>query len=320
MDTEASTSPQAPGRHPLARAFAVLFAPGAVMEDVVRRPGWLAPFLMALLAAVAFQWIYISRADMAGATIAQMERNPLFQLGMSFAGDEVREKVLQETRKEIEGTPTLAFQLSAVANTLIALVLMLQVFTLIVALLAYLAGHSAVPLGKGFLNLGISVGFLLAMIACSIVVKFALKDSKTQQAVAGLVLVAVVMVPYLWFLIRLGRDAAYGPLLGVVGHAMMAFVPGNLLSLAIAFPRTGIITPLQDLAPTNLRSLLLGEEAQGPLASLLSSADLFWIWFWVLVIIGLRRATGFPAGKAASVALAPWVVWIVLKVLFSFLV
>ena len=72
MDTEATTSPPAPGRHPLARAFAVLLAPGAVMEDVVRRPGWLAPFLMVAVAAVAFQWIYISRADMVGVTVSQL--------------------------------------------------------------------------------------------------------------------------------------------------------------------------------------------------------------------------------------------------------
>jgi hypothetical protein len=100
-------------------------------------------------------------------------------------------------------------------------------------------------------------------------------------------------------------------ILSVVAAIFLFF--GNMLPAAIV--KVPLMLSQQSLRVyTNLAILLPADAEQTFLHRLLSKFDLFTIWEVILLIIGVSAIYRFSTGKASTIVLILWVLWIVLSV------
>jgi hypothetical protein len=118
----------------------------------------------------------------------------------------------------------------------------------------------------------------------------------------------------------LGGNSKFWKLFSMVGWSSMIGLVGGLLNTALVMMKKtahGVTTSLAMLLPTPN----VGEKPSA-LYRLFSQFDLFMIWQVALWIIGFSVLYKVTKGKAASVVLTLWGIWIVLAValggLFSF--
>jgi hypothetical protein len=318
---------------PLARFFNVFFSPGAVFDDIRSNPrGWLLPIIVCAAAAGIFAALYFARYDMAAVYKEYLRGSWGIKLAGMMGGPEARDKALAAAVDNVAAMPLWQLQASAIVNALTGFTLIVWFFTFLYGLIALVAGWlpSGVKGSKLFINLGIVVGILIGFVAIQgalqVVTRLGAKSlgaGASPQAppdwvaAVGVVLGLVVVGLVVWSMMRLGRELAYGRIIGAVSYGLAPAALAGVLGILIVLVRTPDATWIEDIVPANLTLLLNLKQGNAVLASLGSSLGLFSIWSLVLTIIGLSKALGRTTREASAVVLAPWGVWVLLKLLFA---
>jgi hypothetical protein len=131
--------------------------------------------------------------------------------------------------------------------------------------------------------------------------------------IAGLGLLIVNLI--------LGAQAKFKTVFSLICYADLVTLLGALMAVAVILFGDPDHFNAQNPVPANVGFFLNPREVSKPLYSLASSADIFTIWFLILIGIGLSEGTGRKV-KPLSIFLVFagfWVVWILVKMGLSML-
>jgi membrane protein, antimicrobial resistance system len=119
---------------------------------------------------------------------------------------------------------------------------------------------------------------------------------------------------YLGIFKAFGWDMKFRQAFGVTTHAFLPAVLGTLVAAPVIAQRDRIDPRgMSDLVRSNL-GFLASREENPALHALLSSIDIFSIWVMALLVIGFSEAAGVSRGKAATVVVSLWVLYVLGKV------
>ncbi len=119
----------------------------------------------------------------------------------------------------------------------------------------------------------------------------------------------------------LGAQAKFKTVFSMICYADLVTLLGALMALAVILFGDPDHFNAQNPVPANVGFFLNPHEVSKPLYSLASSADIFTIWFLILIAIGLSEGTGRKV-KPLSIFLVYagfWVIWILVKMGLSML-
>jgi hypothetical protein len=131
--------------------------------------------------------------------------------------------------------------------------------------------------------------------------------------IAGLGLLIVNLI--------LGAQAKFKTVFSLICYADLVTLLGTLMAVAVILFGDPDHFNAQNPIPANVGFFLNPHEVSKPLYSLASSADIFTIWFLILIAIGLSEGTGRKV-KPLSIFLVYagfWVIWILVKMGLSML-
>ena len=137
------------------------------------------------------------------------------------------------------------------------------------------------------------------------------------MAAVGMPIVALVTAAVLLFVFKLMLDAqlTFRQVFAVTCYSFLTGVLSVALSILVMFLKNPEDFNLQDPLGAHLGSLLDPEAAPKWLAALASSFDLFTLWTMLLLATGLSvAARKLSWGKSLAGVVAPWVVWVAVKV------
>jgi len=114
----------------------------------------------------------------------------------------------------------------------------------------------------------------------------------------------------------LGSETPYVAVYSTCLHAALpASVVSNLLLAVIALQRDSFAAQeLESLLKSNLAAWLPPDTAK-PLLALAGALDVFTVWQWVLLVLGLEIVGRVSRGKAVALVAVVWGGWIGIKVL-----
>lgn len=119
------------------------------------------------------------------------------------------------------------------------------------------------------------------------------------------ILLFVLCLVYLIALKILKADFDYVNILNVIGLSFIVLAIGKILDVVISI-LTGDINTIS-------LGLLFNEESIGDsLYKLMTSLDVFVIWFSILVAIGLSKVSGIKSNVSYILVFGIWVVWILI--------
>jgi hypothetical protein len=112
-----------------------------------------------------------------------------------------------------------------------------------------------------------------------------------------------------------GSDTEYKSVFATVLHAILPpAVISSVLMTVIAFKKTGFTAmDLEGMVKSNLGAFL-SPDAPKALAALAKLVDVFNVWQWVLLVIGLAIVGKVSRGKATGIVVVVWGGWAVIKV------
>lgn len=124
----------------------------------------------------------------------------------------------------------------------------------------------------------------------------------------------------LWgFAQAMGGETRYGQVLAVWAHGQLPNVVSGFLAIPVFLARPDA-SVTQEEAGTVFKSSVgafLPLDAPAVLRALASSLDVFTLATLVLLVIGFRRLPGLTKGTGATVPLASWGLWVVVKTLWA---
>jgi hypothetical protein len=136
--------------------------------------------------------------------------------------------------------------------------------------------------------------------------------------------IALLIIAALGLLIMnliFGAGMKFKKVFSLICYANLVTLLGTLMALAVILFGDPDHFNAQNPVPANVGFFLNPREVSKPLYSLASSADIFTIWFLILIAIGLSEGTGRKV-KPLSIFLVYagfWVVWILVKMGLSML-
>ncbi len=123
----------------------------------------------------------------------------------------------------------------------------------------------------------------------------------------------ILFIPFIIYLIILKimkTEFEIMNILNVIGLAMLILALGNLIALVISILRG-------EMSSIGL-GLILSEESVGDkVYALISKLDLFNIWFYIVVGIGLSKIAKLDFGKAVMIAFIPFVLYLGFTLIFN---
>jgi hypothetical protein len=125
----------------------------------------------------------------------------------------------------------------------------------------------------------------------------------------------VIMAAVFFVMLKLvGSDADYQKTLSTTLHGYWPPTAVALVLTAILVQRVGKVpqNELANVVKANLGAFL-SPDTPAWLAGVASTISIFNIWAVILLIIGFATVGKLSKGKAAAVALVPWIVWVVAK-------
>ncbi len=137
------------------------------------------------------------------------------------------------------------------------------------------------------------------------------------MAAVSMPIVVLVTAAVLLFVFKLMLDAqlTFRQVFAVTCYSFLTGVFSVALSILVMFLKNPEDFNLQDPLGAHLGSLLDPETAPKWLAALASSFDLFSLWTMLLLATGLCvAARKLSWGKSLAGVVAPWVVWVGVKV------
>jgi hypothetical protein len=133
----------------------------------------------------------------------------------------------------------------------------------------------------------------------------------------GMLVVTLVM----WggFNLLGGANATFSQAFGVTAHASLTGILNSILFLVVLFIKPPGTFDLENPVATNLGAFLSPDSAKW-LLTLARSIDVFTIWTLILLAIGFAAINPrkLKGGKAFSIAFSIWVVYVIIRVGFSF--
>jgi len=119
------------------------------------------------------------------------------------------------------------------------------------------------------------------------------------------VMLLLLSVVYLLGLKIMKAQFDFTNVLNVVGLALLIVAIGNLISVVISVLKGD----MSSVGP----GLLVSEESVGKkVYALLSKLDVFSIWFYIVVAIGLSKIARIEMVKSASLAFGVWIVYVLI--------
>ncbi len=123
----------------------------------------------------------------------------------------------------------------------------------------------------------------------------------------------ILFVPFIIYLILLKimkTDFEIVNLLNVIGLAMLIVALGNLIGLVISIIRG-------DMTTIGLGFLISEESAGEKLHAVVSKFDIFNIWFYIVIGIGLSKIARLEFSKSVLIAFIPFVLYLILTLIIS---
>lgn len=116
----------------------------------------------------------------------------------------------------------------------------------------------------------------------------------------------------------LGSDTPFVPVYATCLHAALpAALVSNLLVVVVALQRDSLaVQEMESLVKSNLAAWLPPETAK-PLLALAGALDVFNVWQWFLLVLGLQIVGRVSRGKAIALVAVVWGVWVGAKVLLA---
>lgn len=117
-----------------------------------------------------------------------------------------------------------------------------------------------------------------------------------------------------------GANVNYKTALGIVSHAYVPLILGNILFLVVLFLKPPGTIDLENPVATNLAAFLPEGTAKW-LEALGKNIDIFILWITLLIAIGFAAASPrkLKGAKSFTIAFGLLVVWIICRVGFAFI-
>lgn len=117
-----------------------------------------------------------------------------------------------------------------------------------------------------------------------------------------------------------GTGLNYRTSLGIVSHAYLPLIVGNILFLVVLFLKPPGTLDLDNPVATNLAAFLPDESPKW-LEALGKNVDIFVLWITLLIAIGFAAASPrkLKGGKSFTIAFGMLVVWIICRVGIAFI-
>jgi hypothetical protein len=111
-----------------------------------------------------------------------------------------------------------------------------------------------------------------------------------------------------------GGEGNYQQAFSSTVYAWMPMLLAGIVGTIVVLARGGLINPqsMQTLVKSN-PAFLVDIKEQPVLFSLLSSFDLFTIWFLILLVFGFAALSRLSKGKVAAIVISLWIVLVVIK-------
>lgn len=317
------------------RIASVLLSPGKVFEDVRRNwRDWWVPIVVCMVIAVIFTSMYASRYDMPTVLKEQLQNSSAMKMVAGLAGPAARDKAVAQALVEVS-VPSWQIALGLASQVVVGTVLTVWFFTFLYSLIAAAMGWlSGSKLKSLWISLVIVVCSMLVVIVGSSVSQFmraaaaksaGLPAGETVPPSAGITF-TLAAISFLcaivigWGLSRVARDAGLGRILAAVSYSLVPLALGATVGIIIVLVKAPDATPMDEIVPANLTSLLgLKSDGAGSamLASLATSLGLFTIWSYIVAIVGLSKGLKKSIGAAAGVVLTPWLIVVIAKAIFA---
>jgi hypothetical protein len=127
-------------------------------------------------------------------------------------------------------------------------------------------------------------------------------------AVGPFIILLLLSVVYLIALKIMKAQFEFTNILNVVGLALLIATVGNLISMVVSIIKG-------DLSTLGL-SLFVSESSIGEkMYSLISKIDIFYIWFYVVIAIGLSKIARIKMLKSVIVVFFVWIVYLTVSTL-----
>ena len=127
-------------------------------------------------------------------------------------------------------------------------------------------------------------------------------------AVGPFIILLLLSVVYLIALKIMKAQFEFTNILNVVGLALLIATVGNLISMVVSIIKG-------DLSTLGL-SLFISESSAGEkMYSLISKIDIFYIWFYVVIAIGLSKIARIKMLKSVIVVFFVWIVYLTVSTL-----
>lgn len=304
----------APPANAVARMLGVITSPAATFEEVARRPAWIAPLVIYVVAFLIVFGVYSMRADWVAIMTQQIENFPL----MSMAPEQARDQAVKEATAEISRMSQVQQTFYNMNNFPSGFLFFFHGMALVYSTLFVMMG--AVPkleLGRAWLNLLVCLLVFLAYLAVVWIARLAFQDAIDSRLLLTVLATVAVFAGWVWFLNRRAKaDDEFHRILAVCTTASGVMVVGALAWLAVSLVMPAPIqTPPEQMVKANLGALV--KTGVPALQKLVESLDVFTLWILAVLTIGFRAVTRLSTGVTASITLLPWGVWVLLKVAWA---
>jgi hypothetical protein len=304
----------APAANPASRMIGVITAPASTFEEVAKRPSWVAPLVIYIVAFMVVFTVFSMRADWVAILTEQIEKSPF----MSMMNDTQREQAVRGATAELAKMTPVQQTLNNLINYPPGFMFFYHVLALIYATLFVMMGSlPKLELGKAWVNLLVCLLLFVAQIAIFAVSRFAFRDAiESRLMLTGLGAVAV-SVAWIWLLgKRAAADGEFHRVLAVCTTSTAVPVVGMLAWLAVTLVTpTPITTPPEQLVKAHLGALV--QTGVPALQKLLESFDVFYLWWFIVMTIGFRVITRLSTGVAAAITFLPYGIVVLIKVAWA---
>jgi hypothetical protein len=128
--------------------------------------------------------------------------------------------------------------------------------------------------------------------------------------IGSFVILFILSLAYLLILKIMKAQFDFSNVLNVVGLAMLIGAVGNLLAMVVSILKG-------DMSSLGLGLLFTEESVGEKLYALLSKIDIFSIWFYVVIGIGLSKIARMEFSKTVIIAFIPFVIYVIVSFILA---
>ncbi|HKY31611.1 MAG TPA: hypothetical protein VJV23_03660 [Candidatus Polarisedimenticolia bacterium] len=308
------TVQEQPATGSAARMTGVIMSPGPTMQEIVRRPSWIAPMALYLLVLSIAFGVYAMKADWVAILTTQIERYNLSGLAGEDEMDKHIRKKTEDIRKRTQAQLALANGQNVVGWSVMVFHFFLLVYTTLFVMMGALA---EIKLGRAWLNFLACLGIYLGVLGVAGLANTVFKDAPQSALLLSTTATLCFVGAWGWLLDRhTRRNPELHRMLGAMAHAWVIFVISSFVLLLLSLLKPAPIeTPADQMVRANLAAV--ADTGLPALNALLSWVDVFSIWCYSVMAIGFRAATRLSTGIAFSITFLPYALFAMFHVAFK---